>query len=160
MARQNGSISFEDAPAELIGKRGEGFKYMLMLMNNARIALAFESLGVLESAHRMAAEYAAERMGRGSEGYRTSGLAAAEGSGMCSSISDADERAGLSRHDEIVHRTAARADHGHALRHRLILNFEAQAERVTADTIVRNLLDHVDAAAAIPCGVVRNVHIA
>ncbi|MEZ4336050.1 MAG: M4 family metallopeptidase [Sandaracinaceae bacterium] len=40
------------------------------------------------------AEYAAERMGRGSEGYRTSGLAAAEGSGMCSSISDADERAG------------------------------------------------------------------
>lgn len=40
------------------------------------------------------AEYAAERMGRASEGYRDSGLAAAERSGMCSGISDPDERAG------------------------------------------------------------------
>ena len=30
------ALSFERAPAQLIGKRGEGFKYMLLLMNNAR----------------------------------------------------------------------------------------------------------------------------
>lgn len=35
-----------------------------------------------------------------------------------------------------------------ALRHRLILNFEAQAEHITPDRIISDLLDHVDAAAA------------
>ncbi|MCB9523111.1 MAG: acyl-CoA dehydrogenase family protein [Myxococcales bacterium] len=59
------AISYDNTPGELIGERGQGFKLMLLLMNNARIALAFESLGVLESAHRMAAEYAAERPSMG-----------------------------------------------------------------------------------------------
>ncbi|MCB9687093.1 MAG: acyl-CoA dehydrogenase family protein [Alphaproteobacteria bacterium] len=58
-------ISFEDAPAELIGKRGEGFKYMLMLMNNARIGVGFEALGLCEAAYRMAKAYAAERPSMG-----------------------------------------------------------------------------------------------
>ena len=30
----------------LVGKRGEGFKYMLMLMSNARLGVGFESLGI------------------------------------------------------------------------------------------------------------------
>jgi 3-(methylthio)propanoyl-CoA dehydrogenase len=59
------SISFEDTPAELIGARGEGFKYMLLLMNNARVAVGFESLGVAEAAHRAAKAYAAERRSMG-----------------------------------------------------------------------------------------------
>src|SRR5262249_32557123 len=55
------ALTFDRAPAQLLGKRGEGFKYMLTLMNNARLAIGFESLGLCEAAHRMAAAYAEER---------------------------------------------------------------------------------------------------
>ncbi|NNE17090.1 MAG: hypothetical protein HKN10_01315 [Myxococcales bacterium] len=58
-------LVFDKAPAELVGKRGEGFKYMLTLMNNARLGVGFECLGLSESAYRAAVEYAA---GRGSMG--------------------------------------------------------------------------------------------
>ena len=59
------ALSFDRAPAELIGKRGEGFKYMLVLMNNARVGVGFESIGLAEAACRMAAAYAEERRSMG-----------------------------------------------------------------------------------------------
>ncbi len=59
------AISFEGAPAQLIGRRGEGFKYMLVLMNGARVGVGFEALGVCEAAYRAAAAYAAERVSMG-----------------------------------------------------------------------------------------------
>jgi alkylation response protein AidB-like acyl-CoA dehydrogenase len=59
------AVEFEDAPAKLIGKRGEGFKMMLLLMNNARISVGFEGLGVCEASLRMAKAYAAERVSMG-----------------------------------------------------------------------------------------------
>ena len=59
------TMHFEDAPAQLIGKRGEGFAYMLTLMNNARIGVGFESLGLCEEALRSAESYAAERTSMG-----------------------------------------------------------------------------------------------
>lgn len=59
------ALSFERAPAELIGKRGEGFKYMLTLMNNARLGVGFESIGLAECAVRMAREYAEGRKSMG-----------------------------------------------------------------------------------------------
>jgi alkylation response protein AidB-like acyl-CoA dehydrogenase len=59
------ALSFERAPARLIGKRGEGFKYMLTLMNNARVGVGFESLGLAECAYRMARAYAEERTSMG-----------------------------------------------------------------------------------------------
>ncbi len=59
------AISFERTPAHLIGKRGEGFKYMLTLMNNARLGVGFESIGLCEAAYRMARRYAAERPSMG-----------------------------------------------------------------------------------------------
>jgi hypothetical protein len=59
------SIVFDRSPAHLIGKRGEGFKYMLVLMNNARLGVGFESLGLMESAFRKAKAYAAERPSMG-----------------------------------------------------------------------------------------------
>jgi hypothetical protein len=59
------ALSFDRAPAELIGKRGEGFKYMLVLMNNARIGVGFESIGLCEAAYRMAKAYADERWSMG-----------------------------------------------------------------------------------------------
>ena len=59
------SLTFDHSPAHLIGKRGDGFKLMLMLMNNARLGVGFESLGLCESAYRMARAYAAERPSMG-----------------------------------------------------------------------------------------------
>jgi alkylation response protein AidB-like acyl-CoA dehydrogenase len=59
------SLSFDRAPAELVGRRGEGFQYMLVLMNNARIGVGFESLGLCEAACRMARAYAEGRRSMG-----------------------------------------------------------------------------------------------
>ncbi len=59
------ALSFDGAPAELVGKRGEGFKYMLVLMNNARVGVGFESIGLAENAYRMARAYAEERRSMG-----------------------------------------------------------------------------------------------
>lgn len=59
------ALSFDGARAELIGQRGEGFRYMLILMNNARLGVGFESLGLSECAFRIARDYAAERRSMG-----------------------------------------------------------------------------------------------
>lgn len=59
------AISFDRSPAHLLGSRGEGFKYMLTLMNNARIGIGFEALGLCEAAHRRALAYAQERPSMG-----------------------------------------------------------------------------------------------
>ena len=59
------AISFDHAPAELIGQRGEGFRYMLLLMNGARVGVGFEALGLMEAALRQARAYAAERRSMG-----------------------------------------------------------------------------------------------
>lgn len=59
------ALSFDRAPAELVGKRGEGFKYMLVLMNNARLGVGFESIGLAEAAYRMARDYADGRKSMG-----------------------------------------------------------------------------------------------
>jgi alkylation response protein AidB-like acyl-CoA dehydrogenase len=59
------ALSFDRAPAQLIGQRGEGFKYMLVLMNNTRVGVGFESIGLAEAAYRMARSYAEERRSMG-----------------------------------------------------------------------------------------------
>ena len=59
------TLGFNGSEATLIGKRGEGFKLMLTIMNNARVAVGFESLGLCESAYRMAKEYAENRPSMG-----------------------------------------------------------------------------------------------
>ena len=59
------AVVFDRSPAHLIGQRGDGFKHMLLLMNNARIGVAFESLGISEAAFRLARAYAAERPSMG-----------------------------------------------------------------------------------------------
>src|SRR5439155_2206601 len=58
-------LNFEKAPAMLVGKRGEGFQYMLTLMNGARLGVGFECLGLIENAIRLAQAYAAERRSMG-----------------------------------------------------------------------------------------------
>jgi len=59
------TLAYDDSVCELIGERGQGFKLMLMLMNNARLGVSFEGIGLIESAYRMAKEYAAERKSMG-----------------------------------------------------------------------------------------------
>ncbi|MBK6919253.1 MAG: acyl-CoA dehydrogenase family protein [Deltaproteobacteria bacterium] len=59
------ALGFDRAPAILLGQRGEGFKYMLTLMNNARLGVGFESIGLCEAAYRMARDYAAQRPSMG-----------------------------------------------------------------------------------------------
>jgi alkylation response protein AidB-like acyl-CoA dehydrogenase len=59
------ALTFERAPAHLLGKRGEGFKFMLLLMNNARLGVGFESIGLCEAAYRLARDYAAQRPSMG-----------------------------------------------------------------------------------------------
>ncbi len=54
-------LVFERAAAQLVGERGEGFRYMLHLMNNARVGVGFECLGIMEASWRKSREYAAER---------------------------------------------------------------------------------------------------
>lgn len=58
-------VNFDASPALLIGDRGEGFKHMLLLMNNARVGVGFECIGLCEAALRMATEYAEERVSMG-----------------------------------------------------------------------------------------------
>ena len=59
------AISFDHSPAHLIGKRGEGFRWMLKLMNGARLGVGFESIGLCEAAYRLARDYAAGRRSMG-----------------------------------------------------------------------------------------------
>lgn len=59
------AIRFDETPAELIGEPGEGFEKMLLLMNNARVAVGFESIGLCEKAYRLSRQYASERESMG-----------------------------------------------------------------------------------------------
>ena len=55
-------LVFKDAKAELVGDRKLGLiKYVMSLMNGARIGIAAQSVGVAESAYREAVNYARER---------------------------------------------------------------------------------------------------
>jgi len=58
-------LVYEDSVGELIGRRGEGFELMLLLMNSARLAVGFESLGICEAAYRSAREFAEQRVTMG-----------------------------------------------------------------------------------------------
>src|SRR5262249_33024729 len=55
-------IEFEHAEAFLLGKAGGGFRAMLDLMNNARLGVAAQAIGVAEGAYRAARAYAAQRV--------------------------------------------------------------------------------------------------
>ena len=59
------AITFDNTPAHLLGKPGEGFRFMLEIMNHARLGVGFESIGLLEAARRMARAYAADRRSMG-----------------------------------------------------------------------------------------------
>jgi 3-(methylthio)propanoyl-CoA dehydrogenase len=55
-------IDFDRAEAFLLGTRGQGFRAMLDLMNNARLGVAAQAIGIAESAFREALEFAQARV--------------------------------------------------------------------------------------------------
>ena len=56
-------LVFKDAPAELVGSRKMGLiKYVMALMNGARLGIAAQSVGISEAAYRESVAYANERM--------------------------------------------------------------------------------------------------
>jgi hypothetical protein len=56
------AIRFDDAEAYLVGTKGNGFKAMLTLMNNARLGVAAQGIGIAEAALSAAVRYAGERI--------------------------------------------------------------------------------------------------
>jgi alkylation response protein AidB-like acyl-CoA dehydrogenase len=54
-------VRFEHAEAFLIAEKGEGFKAMLDLMNNARLGVAAQGVGIAEAALDLAIRYSKER---------------------------------------------------------------------------------------------------
>ena len=55
-------IFFDNTPCELIGERQRGLvKYVMSLMNGARIGIAGQALGIAEAAYRVARDYASTR---------------------------------------------------------------------------------------------------
>lgn len=56
------AIELDHAEGFLLGRRGNGFRAMLDLMNNARLGVAAQALGVAEAAYRAAREHALQRV--------------------------------------------------------------------------------------------------
>lgn len=55
-------LVFKNAPAELVGQRKFGLiKYVMALMNGARLGIAAQSVGIADAAYREAVSYAKER---------------------------------------------------------------------------------------------------
>ncbi|MEE3332105.1 MAG: acyl-CoA dehydrogenase family protein [Myxococcota bacterium] len=55
------AIEFDEAQAWRVGEKGEGFKAMLTLMNNARLGVAAQGIGISEASISAAVVYAKER---------------------------------------------------------------------------------------------------
>ena len=55
------AVEFDEATAWRVGVKGEGFKAMLTLMNNARLGVAAQGVGISEAALDSAIRYAQER---------------------------------------------------------------------------------------------------
>jgi alkylation response protein AidB-like acyl-CoA dehydrogenase len=55
-------IEFDRAEAFLLATRGQGFRAMLDLMNNARLGVAAQAIGIAEAAYQAAHEYAGQRV--------------------------------------------------------------------------------------------------
>jgi alkylation response protein AidB-like acyl-CoA dehydrogenase len=56
-------LQFNNAPAELVGERQRGLtKYTMWLMNNARLGVAAQGVGIAEAAYREADLYASKRV--------------------------------------------------------------------------------------------------
>lgn len=60
-SRKGARLTFEGAPAELLGSAGQGFGILEMVRDRAAVLTAFEQIGGAEAALDMACDYARER---------------------------------------------------------------------------------------------------
>jgi alkylation response protein AidB-like acyl-CoA dehydrogenase len=56
------ALSFEGSWAILLGEKDQGYKYMLHLMNDSRVAVGYQGLGLMEASYRIAYDYAQTRI--------------------------------------------------------------------------------------------------
>ena len=54
-------LYFDDAPADLVGKRRQGLIHVLSILNHARFSVAAQALGIAQAAYEAALEWAQER---------------------------------------------------------------------------------------------------
>ncbi len=59
------SLVFEGSKAELLGEVGGGWREILTFMNESRVAIGIQGLGIAEAAYEKASRYAAERVQMG-----------------------------------------------------------------------------------------------
>lgn len=59
------TLNYDNSRGELVGKRGDGFRNMALVMNDARLTVGFEGIGLCEKALRQAKEFAEERVTMG-----------------------------------------------------------------------------------------------
>lgn len=59
------TLNYDNARGELVGQRGHGFRNMALVMNDARLLVGFEGLGLCEKALRQAKEFANDRVTMG-----------------------------------------------------------------------------------------------
>jgi len=59
------TLNYDNSRAELVGQRGHGFRNMLLVMNDARLLVGYEGIGLCEKAYRMALSFAQERVTMG-----------------------------------------------------------------------------------------------
>lgn len=59
------TLNYDNTRAELIGQRGHGFRNMAMVMNDARLIVGFEGIGICEKALGQARAFANERVTMG-----------------------------------------------------------------------------------------------
>ena len=64
-SRSQARLTFDGAPAELLGGEGDGWRIAEMVMDRAAILLAFEQIGGSDRALEMARDYALDRMAFG-----------------------------------------------------------------------------------------------
>ncbi|HEY2661446.1 MAG TPA: acyl-CoA dehydrogenase family protein [Caulobacteraceae bacterium] len=64
-SRSHARLTFQDAPAELLGAAGEGWSILSQVYDRAAILTAFEQVGGSDRALEMARDYALERMAFG-----------------------------------------------------------------------------------------------
>lgn len=62
-------LYFNDAPAQLLGKRRQGLFNVLYILNHARFSVAAQALGIAESAYEEAMKWAKERVQFGKKIY-------------------------------------------------------------------------------------------
>lgn len=54
-------LYFDDAPAELVGKRRQGLIHVMAMLNHARFSVAAQALGIAQAAYEEALEWAQQR---------------------------------------------------------------------------------------------------